>query len=97
MDSIGGRYEVTTASSSYLIDLDRQVIRRLPRTGSPEGSLLRRDDELITLLEVIECSVGRRMILLLDLHVFGVPFTARFATQVLSIDPVASPGVEAAQ
>jgi hypothetical protein len=95
MDSIGGRYEVTTASSSYLIDLDRQVIRRLPRTGSPEGSLLRRDDELVTLLQIVECSIGRRMILLIDLHVAGVPFTTRVSTEVVAIEVVSSPGLEA--
>ena len=95
MDSVGGRYEVTTAASSYLIDLDRQVLRRLPRTGNPEGSLLRRDDELVTLLRVVECSVGRRMILLIDLHVAGVPFTTRVSTEVIAIEAVSSPGIEA--
>ena len=95
MDSVGGRYEVTTAASSSLIDLDRQVLRRLPRTGNPEGSLLRRDDELVTLLRVVECSVGRRMILLIDLHVAGVPFTTRVSTEVIAIEAVSSPGIEA--
>lgn len=95
MDSVGGRYEVTTASSSYVIDLDRQVIRRLPRTGNPEGSLLRRDDELVTLLQIVECSIGRRMILLIDLHVAGVPFTTRVSTEVVTIEVVSSPGLEA--
>lgn len=95
MDSVGGRYEITTAASSYLIDLDRQVLRRLPRTGNPEGSLLRRDDQLVALLRVVECSVGRQMILLIDLHVVGVPYTTGMSTEVVAIEPVSSPGVEA--
>lgn len=91
MDSVGGRYVVTTAVSSYLIDLDRQLLKSLSGTGDSEGSLLRRD-EVVTLLDVIECSVGRRMILRIDLHALRLPLTARFTTQVVfSIDLVPSP------
>ena len=97
MDTTTGAYRVITVASTYLIDLDRAVIRREPRTGDSEASLLRRDEELVTLLEIIECSVGRPMTLLLDLHVFGVPFTARYATGVVSIEPVPSPGAEPVQ
>lgn len=92
MDSVNGAYRVTTAASSYVLDLDRMVIRRAPRTGDPGGSLLRRDEELITLLEVLECSVGRPMALMVDLHVVGVPYTARISTPVVSIERVHSPG-----
>lgn len=94
MDAVAGAYRVVTVASTYLIDLDRAVIRREPRTGHPEGALLRRDEELVTLLEIIECSVDRPMTLLLDLHVLGVPYTARYATRVVSIEQVASPGCE---
>lgn len=94
MDAVEGAYRVRTAASTYIIDLDRNVIRRAPRTGDDEGALLRRDDELITLLEVKECTVGRPLELLVDLHVAGVAFTVRRSTPVVSIERVASPGLE---
>ena len=92
MDSTEGAYRVVTTDSSYLVDLDRMVIRRVPRTEDVDGSLLRRDDELVTLLQTVECSVGAPMLLLVDLHVLGVPFTTRTTTPVTSIDRVPSPG-----
>lgn len=92
MDSTSGAYRVVTEASTYLIDLDRGVLRRLPRTGNEQGSLLRRGDELITILNVIECTVGRAMKLMIDLHVVGVPFTMRMSTPVVSIERTASPG-----
>lgn len=92
MDSTTGAYRVITRASTYVIDLDRRVIRRTPRTGDADGSLLRRDDELVMLIEIIECTVGRRLVMLLDLHVLGVPATARASTTVMSIERIASPG-----
>ena len=92
MDSTTGAYLVVTRSSTYLVALDRRVIRRTPRTGDPEGSLLRRDEELVTLIELRECTVGRQLEMLLDLHVHGVPGTFRRSTTVQSIEAVASPG-----
>ncbi|MEX1080168.1 MAG: hypothetical protein WED09_13795 [Homoserinimonas sp.] len=91
MDSANGAYRVTTRSSTYEIDLDRMVLRRFPRTGNCDGSLLRRDDELIMLLAIDDCTVGRRMSLRIDLNVLGVPFTARYATEVVSIKRISSP------
>jgi hypothetical protein len=70
------------------------VVRRFPRTEHPEGALLRRDDELITLIGISECTVGRPMFIHIDLHVVGVAFTARGSTPVVSIEQVPSPGVE---
>lgn len=97
MDTASGVYRVVTLASTYVIDLDRQVLRRLLRAGHPDSTLLPRD-ELITLREVIECSVGRRMILRIDLHLLGVPLTAPYSAQVvLSIDPIPSPGMGSAQ
>jgi len=43
MDVGSAAYRVTTLSSTYEIDLDRMVLRRVPRTGNPDGSLLRRE------------------------------------------------------
>ena len=95
MDSTDGRYRVTTADSSYLIDLDRMVIRRAPRSEDVDGALLRRDDELVTLLHIFQCSVGQSMQLLVDLHVLGIPYTARTTTPVKTIDRIPSPGEQA--
>lgn len=92
MDAATGTYRVTTVSSTYEVDLDRMVFKRFPRTGRPEGALLRRDDELVMLIAIDDCTVGRRMSLLIDLNVLGVPFTARHATEVLSIEQISSPG-----
>jgi hypothetical protein len=93
MDTGSGAYRVTTLSSTYEIDLDRMVLRRAPRTGNPDGSLLRRDDELVMLLGIDECTVGRRMRLRINLNVLGVDFTTRNSTEVVSIESILSPGV----
>lgn len=90
MDSTAGAYRVLTKSSEYLIDLDREALRRIPGDGAGEFevALLRRDIELVTLLEIVECTVGVPMSLVIDLHVLGVPFTFRNTTPVVSIEPV---------
>ena len=75
------RYHVITADSSYLIDLDRMVIRLAPRTENADGALLRRNDELVTLLQIVRNSVGQSMQIIVDLHVLGIPRTARTTTQ----------------
>lgn len=92
MDSTTGAYRVATATSTYEIDLNRMVLRRNPRTEDTDGALLRRDDERITLVAVIECTVGHPMELLIDLHVVGVKFTTRHSSPVLTIVPIHSPG-----
>jgi hypothetical protein len=93
MDAGSGAYRVTTLSSTYEIDLDRTALCRVSRTGNPDGSLLRRDDELVMLLGIDECTVGRRMRLRINLNVLGVDFTTRNSTEVLSIEPIHSPGL----
>lgn len=95
MDGTDGANLVVTTDSSYLVDLDRMVVRRTQRSQDPDGSHLRRDDELVTLLQIVEWSVGAPMRLLVDLHVLGVPFTARTLTPVATIDRVPSPGEQA--
>lgn len=92
MDSVAAAYQVTPQASTYVVDLDRMVILRTPRTQHDGGSLLRRDEELVMLVELLECTVGKRMELLLNLHVYGVPGTARFSTRVVAIDPITAPG-----
>lgn len=97
MDTASGVYRVVTLASTYVIDLDREVIRREPRPGHPDSTLLPRD-ELITLHKVVDCCVDRRMILLIDLFLFGITLTARFTTQVVVIiETVPSPASESAR
>ena len=91
MDSTSGRYEVVTMSSTYYIDLDRMVLWRIPRIQDLLGSLLRREDELVTLLEIQQCSVVQRMVLLIDLHVLGFPPMLRNVTIVQTIKRIHSP------
>lgn len=93
MDAASGAYRITTQSSMYEIDLDRMVLRRIPRTSDLDGSLLRRDEELVMLLGINDCTVGRRMSLRINLNVLGVEFTTRNSTVVVSIEPIHSPGL----
>jgi hypothetical protein len=94
LDTAIGAYRVVTLASTYVIDLDLEVIRREPRTNHPDSTLLP-SDEVITLLKLIECCVGRRMILLLDVVVFGITLTVRSTSQVVvTIDPEFSPKIE---
>jgi hypothetical protein len=76
----GGTWQVTTETSTYLLDLDRQHITRMPDAGA--GSVpglgpvavatLRRDYESIPLLDLISCELGSRMQLLLDIRGDGI-------------------------
>jgi len=87
MDQARGTYLVRTTASRYVISLDRNVVVRFPNTGPPtEVAALRRDHDQIHLLAVEDATVGRPMILVLDLHLPNVPFTLRRSMDVVSID-----------
>jgi hypothetical protein len=89
MDSVSGCYLVQTFSgSTYVVDLDRMTLLRRRASGvvGVEISELRRDDEPIRLIQIVECTVLRQPIFLLDL-VPGL-VTVRQPTMVLSIEPV---------
>jgi len=94
LDSAHGEYEVTTTASTYQIDLDQMVFRRIPRATDPDSAELRRDHETVNLISVVDCTVGRSMALIIDLHVPGVAFTSRVTTPVIAIELMASPGIE---
>lgn len=86
MDSVAGMYAVVTESTSvYVIDLDAMVFSRLRGLEDPTAATLRRDGEPVELLQIMECTVGKRMLLMLNLHVPGVAFTMRDTTPVQSI------------
>ena len=87
MDQAHGSYLVRTTSSRYVISLDLRVFTRYPGTGPPtEVAALRRDHGQIDLLSVYECTVGKSMELIVDLHLPDVPFTVRRSMPVVSID-----------
>lgn len=86
MDQAHGAYVIRTTSSRYLISLDLSVVRRFPGDGSPTVvAALRRDHDQIDLLAIKEATVGRPMILIVDLHLPNVPFTLRRSMDVVSI------------
>lgn len=89
-----GSWLVTTETSSYLLDLDAQTATRYPGTGTGNDmdhlvADLRRDADAIPLLGVT-CTVGKLMVLALDLRGDGV-LTARLTTAVTRIEPVPLP------
>jgi len=87
MDESRGAYLVRTTASRYVISLDLNVVRRFPGTSSPnEVAALRRDNDQIDLLAVYECTVGKSMELIVDLHLPFVPFTFRRSMPVVAIE-----------
>jgi len=87
MDEARGAYLVRTTASRYIISLDLNVVSRFPETGPPtEVAALRRDHDQIDLLAVYECTVGKSMELIVDLHLPFVPFTLRRSMPVVSIE-----------
>lgn len=75
-----GRWQVTTETSVYLLDLDMKQVTRVPDAGAgpPPGwspapiAALRRDHESVPLLKVITCTVGEPMRMLIDVRRDGV-------------------------
>ncbi|GAB2526674.1 hypothetical protein [Paramicrobacterium agarici] len=83
-----GRWRVRTRSGAvYVLDLDRHVMIR-ERGFTDFSAALRRDGGEAILLEVIECEVGRPMLLLIDLSWPGVMQTTRATTPVTRIERI---------
>lgn len=86
--SARGTWEVRTQAATYLISLDESTLARYPApssaTGFPPPSELRRDATKIPLLALLQCRVGRCLIVLLDIRGDGVE-TTRISTDVVSI------------
>ncbi|TFC16541.1 hypothetical protein [Cryobacterium glucosi] len=88
-DDATGQFVVATESGSrYVLDLDRRVLRRAPGPVFQELRRLRRDGESIDLIEIVECRIGHRMVLRIDLNAPGVLVTTRISTAVVRIDPL---------
>jgi hypothetical protein len=87
-NSSRGLWSIETISgSSYLLDLDNQVLLRQADPFAEEGTL-RRDGDPIQLIRLVHCEVGDRMLLLVNLSVPGVLWTTRVSTTVLRIEGV---------
>jgi hypothetical protein len=88
-----GCFEVTTECSTYLVDLARRQLMRIPGTGSPgprsDGvtaflSPLPRDNEWVPLQELLTCQVGEPLTALTE-RVPGFSVVFRQSTHVLAI------------
>lgn len=99
VEAIGaaGRWQVTTETSTYVIDLDAQTCIRVPDAGlgslhglpPAQNAALRRDHEPVCLASVTAAVVGTPLILLLDVRGDGV-LTLRRSTCVRQIRPLAT-------
>ena len=88
-DDDHGRFLVTTASGSrYWLDLDARFLRRVTGSVLPETLRLRRDGDDVDLLEIVTCSRGDPMVVLINLHVPGVWLTTRETTTVVCIERI---------
>lgn len=82
-----GVWAVSTETATYLVDLDGRTLQRTPAQEAPEGtsvSTLRRDTEVLPLLELGRCAVGWPMTLIVDVRGDGVA-TLRRTTIVREI------------
>jgi len=87
MDTASGAFYVTTVSSTYAFDLDLMIVRRRPDVHAHEVTAMRSDGEPIALLLLDDCTVGRPMVMIVDLKLPGIPWTLRASTEVTSIEP----------
>ena len=90
MDSVSGTFVVTTVTSTYLINLDLRAVVTI-RGDDPvtAATIMDRDRELVDLIEISECTVGRPMTLLVELHAHGFAATRRVTSPVTRIQVVA--------
>jgi hypothetical protein len=87
MDVAQGAYRVSTASgSSYILDLDADLLCRQADSPTNVEAKLRRDGEFVELVEIRECSVGKPMFLIISLNLPDIPFTTRLTTTVVAIE-----------
>jgi hypothetical protein len=83
-----GRWRIRTCGATYFVDIDARTAVRLP---APEGlhdfrvAQLRRDAELLRLLESPTVLVGEPMVLHLLVREDGLASTSRFTTPVLDL------------
>lgn len=84
--SVGVWSVQTVTGTTYLLDLDNMLVVRRSDLSASDDSILRRDGAPISLIRLQHCEVGDRMVLVLDLQVPEVDFTARTSSTVLRIE-----------
>ena len=84
--SVGVWSVQTVTGSTYLLDLDNMLVVRQWDLSANNDNILRRDGDPISLVWLQHCEVGDPMVLLLDLHVTEVHFTAQISSTVLRIE-----------
>jgi hypothetical protein len=85
-DGVRGMFLVTTErGTKYWFDTTRRVVRRVTDSSNPARLELRRDGETVDLVEIVTCTVGRPLFILINLEITGIVLTARESTQVTSI------------
>jgi hypothetical protein len=85
-----GRWQVTTMTAAYLIDFDTRTVTRTPGSGNVPFTTadLRRDTDVIPLLDMAPITVGQPMRLLLDVTADAETVTVRQSTPVVNIHPL---------
>jgi hypothetical protein len=93
-ETVGGSgvWQVTTETSTYVIDLDAGHCVRVPDAGlgqvpgmpPAQVAAMRRDHEPISLVAVVKAEVGHPLLMVLDVRRDGVP-TVRRSTVVRQI------------
>jgi hypothetical protein len=86
-DTMRGMFIVTTERGTrYTFDTTRRVVRRIIDTANSTRLELRRDGEIVDLVEIVTCTVGLPMFVLINLEIEGIILTARESTPVTSIE-----------
>ncbi len=99
MRPTAGRWQVTTETSVYLLDLDDRRVTRVPDAGAgpptglamPPMATLRRDHESLPLLELISCAVGQPMSMTIVVRQDGIA-TLRTTTIVRHLHELTAAG-----
>lgn len=84
--SVGVWSVQTVTGTTYLLDLNNMLVVRQSDLTAGDDSILRRDGDPMSLVRLHHCEVGDSMVLLLDLRVAEVDFTARISSTVLRIE-----------
>ena len=77
MDVATGIYVAVTQTAAYFIDLAGMQMMRVPRILDRGANYMRRDGEWVKFLAVADCTVGRGLILVLDLQLENGAITSR--------------------
>lgn len=102
-DEGAGRWQITTQTSIYLLDLDQRSMIRFPGAAGDQGidpqagaaypvSVLEDDRETKPVWLLIQCLVGERMYLYTDVDVDATHITLRGTTPVREIRRLPDPG-----